>query len=71
MEGKKTKSSENRWEDDGRRKEEMLVLENSELSGSGNSMHKGSEEGIRLAGFRMKRRAGGGSLERKKVADRM
>ena len=49
----------------------MLVLENSELSGSGNSMHKGSEEGIRLAGFRMKRRAGGGSLERKKVADRM
>lgn len=43
----------------------MLVLENSELSGSGNSMCKGSEEGIRLAGFRMKRRAGGWELREK------
>ena len=69
MEGKKTKSSENRWEDDGRRKEEMLVLENSELSGSGNSMRRG--HGSVKPHNRMKRRAGGGSLERKKVADRM
>lgn len=42
---RKQKSSGNRWEDNGRRKEEMLVLENSELSGSGNSIVlQGSEE---------------------------
>ena len=48
---KKTKDSENRWEEDGRGKGEMLILENGEFTGSGNSICKGSEEGMRLAGL--------------------